>query len=190
MNLGAMSKDEYDAWLEFFAASKVTAYGGTPSVLRLVFGHARDAGIKLPDLRPYSGWARRGTTSSTRTSRRRAQRAAMGHVRQHGDMDRSPGQGEHGQEVLLQWLRGHGDSRHPDLHRPSSEISTIETPYRKDHFDTEIRRQLRDSRRHGSRPCRARRLRTHAVELPDTVDPPARQSIVDIVSTMRPGPPR
>jgi phenylacetate-CoA ligase len=51
MNLGAMSKDEYDPWLEFFAASGVTAYGGTPSVLRLIFGHAHDAGIKLPDLR-------------------------------------------------------------------------------------------------------------------------------------------
>jgi phenylacetate-CoA ligase len=51
MNLGAMSKDEYDPWLEFFATRKVTAFGGTPSVLRLVFGHARDAGVKLPDLR-------------------------------------------------------------------------------------------------------------------------------------------
>jgi phenylacetate-CoA ligase len=51
MNLGAMSRDEYDAWLGFFAAQKVTAFGGTPSVLRLVFGHARDAGVKLPDLR-------------------------------------------------------------------------------------------------------------------------------------------
>ncbi|MGI5242455.1 phenylacetate--CoA ligase family protein [Dactylosporangium sp. CA-139066] len=51
MNLGAMSRDEYDAWLAFFAAQKVTAFGGTPSVLRLVFGHARDAGVKLPDLR-------------------------------------------------------------------------------------------------------------------------------------------
>jgi phenylacetate-CoA ligase len=51
MNLGAMSKDEYDPWLEFFATRKVTAFGGTPSVLRLVFGHARDTGVKLPDLR-------------------------------------------------------------------------------------------------------------------------------------------
>jgi phenylacetate-CoA ligase len=50
MNLGAMSKDEYDPWLEFFASRKVTAFGGTPSVLRLVFSHARDAGHKLPDL--------------------------------------------------------------------------------------------------------------------------------------------
>jgi phenylacetate-coenzyme A ligase PaaK-like adenylate-forming protein len=51
MNLGAMAREEYDAWLEFFATRKVTAFGGTPSVLRLVFGHARDAGVKLPDLR-------------------------------------------------------------------------------------------------------------------------------------------
>jgi phenylacetate-coenzyme A ligase PaaK-like adenylate-forming protein len=51
MNLGAMSKDEYDPWLDFFATRKVTSFGGTPSVLRLVFGHARDAGVKLPDLR-------------------------------------------------------------------------------------------------------------------------------------------
>jgi phenylacetate-coenzyme A ligase PaaK-like adenylate-forming protein len=51
MNLGAMSHDEYDPWLEFFANRKVTAFGGTPSVLRLLFGHARDAGVKLPDLR-------------------------------------------------------------------------------------------------------------------------------------------
>ncbi|WP_084557761.1 AMP-binding protein [Hamadaea tsunoensis] len=51
MNVGAMTKDEYSAWLEFFAKRRVTAFGGTPSVLRLVFGHAREAGIKLPDLR-------------------------------------------------------------------------------------------------------------------------------------------
>ncbi|MGE5829715.1 MAG: AMP-binding protein, partial [Micromonosporaceae bacterium] len=51
MNLGAMSKDEYDPWLDFFATRKVTAFGGTPSVLRQVFGHARGAGVKLPDLR-------------------------------------------------------------------------------------------------------------------------------------------
>jgi phenylacetate-coenzyme A ligase PaaK-like adenylate-forming protein len=51
MNLGAMAKEEYDPWLEFFANRRVTAYGGTPSVLRLVIGHARSAGIKLPDLR-------------------------------------------------------------------------------------------------------------------------------------------
>jgi phenylacetate-CoA ligase len=51
MNLGAMSRDEYGPWLEFFATRRVTAYGGTPSVLRLVFGYAREAGAKLPDLR-------------------------------------------------------------------------------------------------------------------------------------------
>jgi phenylacetate-coenzyme A ligase PaaK-like adenylate-forming protein len=51
MNLGAMTRDEYDPWLDYFARSGVTAFGGTPSVLRLVFGHARDAGAKLPDLR-------------------------------------------------------------------------------------------------------------------------------------------
>jgi phenylacetate-coenzyme A ligase PaaK-like adenylate-forming protein len=51
MNLGAIAKAEYDPWLEFFANRKVTAFGGTPSVLRLVFGHARQAGVKLPDLR-------------------------------------------------------------------------------------------------------------------------------------------
>jgi phenylacetate-CoA ligase len=60
MNLGAMAKDEYDPWLEFFRTRKVTAFGGTPSVLRLVFGHAREAGVKLPDLRSVlwlgEGW--------------------------------------------------------------------------------------------------------------------------------------
>lgn len=49
--LGSVSKTEYDAWLQFFAARRVTAYGGTPSVLRLVFAHAREAGVQLPDLR-------------------------------------------------------------------------------------------------------------------------------------------
>lgn len=51
LNLGAMSRDEYDPWLRFFAARKVTGYGGTPSVLRLLFGHAAATGVKLPDLR-------------------------------------------------------------------------------------------------------------------------------------------
>lgn len=51
MNLGGITKDEYDPWLAFFAARKVTAFGGTPSVLRLLFGHAREAGARLPDLR-------------------------------------------------------------------------------------------------------------------------------------------
>jgi hypothetical protein len=54
---------------------------------------------------------------------------------------------------------------------PSSEISTIETPYRKDHFDRDSAISQGASRRHGIRPCRARRLRTHAVELPETIDP-------------------
>jgi len=51
MCLGAITAAEYDAWLEFFAAQGVTAIGGTPSVLRLLFAHAREAGAKLPDLR-------------------------------------------------------------------------------------------------------------------------------------------
>lgn len=63
MNLGAMSREEYDPWLEFFATRRVTAFGGTPSVLRLVFSHARDAGVKLPDLRSVlwlgEAWDRR-----------------------------------------------------------------------------------------------------------------------------------
>jgi len=51
MCLGAITAAEYDAWLEFFATQGVTAIGGTPSVLRLLFAHAREAGAKLPDLR-------------------------------------------------------------------------------------------------------------------------------------------
>jgi phenylacetate-CoA ligase len=51
MNLGTTGPEEYRPWLEFFADRRVTAYGGTPSALRLVFGYARDAGVKLPDLR-------------------------------------------------------------------------------------------------------------------------------------------
>ncbi|MER5863034.1 AMP-binding protein [Kitasatospora sp. NPDC002040] len=49
--LGSVTKDEYADWLGFFAARKVTAIGGTPSVLRLWFAHARAAGLKLPALR-------------------------------------------------------------------------------------------------------------------------------------------
>ncbi|WP_035840367.1 AMP-binding protein [Kitasatospora azatica] len=49
--LGSVTKDEYDDWLGFFAAREVTAIGGTPSVLRLWFAHARAAGLKLPALR-------------------------------------------------------------------------------------------------------------------------------------------
>jgi phenylacetate-CoA ligase len=51
MNLGALTRDEYDPWLGFFADRKVTSIGGTPSVLGLLFAHARDTGVKLPDLR-------------------------------------------------------------------------------------------------------------------------------------------
>jgi len=51
MNLGAIAKAEYDPWFEFFAARRVTAIGGTPSVLRLLFGHARETGTRLPVLR-------------------------------------------------------------------------------------------------------------------------------------------
>ncbi|MER7667642.1 AMP-binding protein [Kitasatospora sp. NPDC096128] len=49
--LGSVAKDEYGAWLEFLAARRVTAIGGTPSVLRLWFAHARAAGLRLPSLR-------------------------------------------------------------------------------------------------------------------------------------------
>ncbi|MFD5463411.1 AMP-binding protein [Kitasatospora sp. NPDC127059] len=49
--LGSVPGDEYGAWLEFLAARRVTAIGGTPSVLRLWFAHARAAGIELPALR-------------------------------------------------------------------------------------------------------------------------------------------
>jgi phenylacetate-CoA ligase len=51
MSLGAIVKAEYDAWFEFFADWGVTAIGGTPSVLRLLFAHARERGLRLPDLR-------------------------------------------------------------------------------------------------------------------------------------------
>jgi phenylacetate-coenzyme A ligase PaaK-like adenylate-forming protein len=60
MNLGAMTRDEYGPWLEFFASRGVTAYGGVPSALRLLFGYARAAGVRLPDLRKVlflgEGW--------------------------------------------------------------------------------------------------------------------------------------
>ncbi|MFF2075986.1 phenylacetate--CoA ligase family protein [Kitasatospora sp. NPDC058162] len=49
--LGSVTKDEYGPWLEFLAARRVTAIGGTPSVLRLWFAHARAAGLRLPSLR-------------------------------------------------------------------------------------------------------------------------------------------
>jgi phenylacetate-CoA ligase len=51
MSLGAIAKEEYGAWFDFFAASGVTAIGGTPSVLRLLFAHAREHGHRLPSLR-------------------------------------------------------------------------------------------------------------------------------------------
>ncbi|MEV6209459.1 AMP-binding protein [Kitasatospora sp. NPDC051914] len=49
--VGSVAADEYPDWLSFFAARRVTAIGGTPSVLRLWFARARAAGITLPDLR-------------------------------------------------------------------------------------------------------------------------------------------
>jgi phenylacetate-CoA ligase len=60
MNVGGLAKAEYDAWLEFFKNYKVTGYGGTPSVLRAIFGHAREHGHVLPDLKKVlwlgEGW--------------------------------------------------------------------------------------------------------------------------------------
>lgn len=49
--LGSVTKDEFGDWLDFFGRRRVTAIGGTPSVLRLWFAHARAAGIRLPALR-------------------------------------------------------------------------------------------------------------------------------------------
>ncbi|NUO97831.1 MAG: AMP-binding protein [Nonomuraea sp.] len=49
--LGSVTQEEYGDWLAFFAAREVTAIGGTPSVLRLWFAHARAAGLRLPALR-------------------------------------------------------------------------------------------------------------------------------------------
>jgi phenylacetate-CoA ligase len=49
--LGSVTRDEYGDWLEFFASREVTAFGGTPSVLRMWFAHARAAGVRLPHLR-------------------------------------------------------------------------------------------------------------------------------------------
>jgi phenylacetate-coenzyme A ligase PaaK-like adenylate-forming protein len=51
ISVGAVTADEYADWLGFFAARHVTAIGGTPSVLRLWFANAREAGLQLPDLR-------------------------------------------------------------------------------------------------------------------------------------------
>jgi phenylacetate-CoA ligase len=49
--LGSVTSEEYGDWLGFFAARGVTAFGGTPSVLRLWFAHARSTGVQLPELR-------------------------------------------------------------------------------------------------------------------------------------------
>lgn len=49
--MGSVSSEEYGDWLGFFAARGVTAFGGTPSVLRLWFAHARATGVQLPALR-------------------------------------------------------------------------------------------------------------------------------------------
>ncbi len=49
--VGSVAQDEYADWLAFFAARRVTAIGGTPSVLRLWFARARAAGLSLPELR-------------------------------------------------------------------------------------------------------------------------------------------
>jgi phenylacetate-CoA ligase len=49
--VGSVTRDEIGDWLEFFAAREVTAIGGTPSVLRLWFAHARAQGRQLPALR-------------------------------------------------------------------------------------------------------------------------------------------
>jgi phenylacetate-coenzyme A ligase PaaK-like adenylate-forming protein len=49
--VGSVAGDEYSDWLGFFAARGVTAFGGTPSVLRLWFAHARANGVRLPALR-------------------------------------------------------------------------------------------------------------------------------------------
>ena len=51
IGLGSITRSEYDYWLEFFADRRITSIGGTPSVLRPIFGRARELGIKLPDLR-------------------------------------------------------------------------------------------------------------------------------------------
>jgi phenylacetate-CoA ligase len=49
--LGSVTRDEMGDWLNFFNLRGVTAFGGTPSVLRLWFAHARAEGIRLPTLR-------------------------------------------------------------------------------------------------------------------------------------------
>ena len=49
--IGSVTKEEYGDWLGFMANREVTAIGGTPSVLRLWFQHARAQGLRLPALR-------------------------------------------------------------------------------------------------------------------------------------------
>ncbi|MEV4612414.1 AMP-binding protein [Kitasatospora sp. NPDC049258] len=49
--LGSVTREEYADWLAFFVDRKVTAIGGTPSVLRMWFAEARAAGLSLPALR-------------------------------------------------------------------------------------------------------------------------------------------
>jgi phenylacetate-coenzyme A ligase PaaK-like adenylate-forming protein len=51
ISVGAVTKEEYADWIGFFGSREVTAIGGTPSVLRLWFAHARAAGLRLPALR-------------------------------------------------------------------------------------------------------------------------------------------
>lgn len=51
IGVGAVTQEEYGDWLGFFDTRGVTAIGGTPSVLRLWFAHAREAGLTLPSLR-------------------------------------------------------------------------------------------------------------------------------------------
>jgi phenylacetate-coenzyme A ligase PaaK-like adenylate-forming protein len=51
ISVGAVTQGEYADWLGFFATQRVTAIGGTPSVLRLWFAKARAEGVDLPDLR-------------------------------------------------------------------------------------------------------------------------------------------
>ncbi|WP_395292451.1 AMP-binding protein [Kitasatospora hibisci] len=51
MALGSVTREEYGDWLGFLADQRATAIGGTPSVLRLWFAHARATGLKLPALR-------------------------------------------------------------------------------------------------------------------------------------------
>lgn len=51
VGLGSIGAAEYDAWLDFFAVRGVTAFGGSTSTLRAIFSHARQTGVKLPELR-------------------------------------------------------------------------------------------------------------------------------------------